>query len=491
MSNPHASLEAHFKPFREQTIGNDALIAGPYGEKPLLYADWIASGRLYRPVEERMTESCGPWVANTHSESTHCGQLMTQAYHDARELIKGHIGARTTDALLPSGSGMTGALCKLQRILGLKVPEQVTPKLTLKEEERPVVFITHMEHHSNHTSWLETIADTVVLPPDENLLVRVSALEEALERYRDRPLKIGSFTAASNVTGIRAPWRDLARAIHGAGGWCFVDFAANAPYDEIAMHTDDPAESADAAFFSPHKFLGGPGSAGILAFNRALYRNRVPDQPGGGTVRWTNRWNEYEYLDDVELREDGGTPAFLQTIRAALACGVKESMGIAEARESEDLLVGRALDGLAAIPKVVVLAGDQRDRIGAISFYIEGLHYNLVVRLLSDRFGVQVRGGCSCAGTYGHYLLHVDRETSHEITGQIHAGDLSHKPGWVRLSIHPMMTFAEVDFILSAIADIARHGKDWEDDYDFDHGSAEWRHTHWSTTGIKGLFAPF
>ena len=246
---------------------------------------------------------------------------MTRAYHDAREAIKAHIGARPSDALLPSGSGMTGALCKLQRMLGLKVPEQAKAKFSLKSEERPVVFITHMEHHSNHTSWLETIADTVVLPPDENLLVRVSALEEALFQYRDRPLKIGSFTAASNVTGIRTPWRELARAMHAAGGWCFVDFAANAPYDEIRMHAEDPAESADAAFFSPHKFLGGPGSSGMLAFNRGLYRNRVPDQPGGGTVRWTNRWNEYEYLDDIELREDGGTPAFLQTIRAALACG--------------------------------------------------------------------------------------------------------------------------------------------------------------------------
>ncbi len=491
MTDSRASIESRFTPFREGTIGNDAAIAGPYGEKRLLYADWIASGRLYLPVERRMTETCGPWVANTHSESTHCGQLMTRAYHDAREAIKAHIGARPSDALLPSGSGMTGALCKLQRMLGLKVPEQAKAKFSLKSEERPVVFITHMEHHSNHTSWLETIADTVVLPPDENLLVRVSALEEALFQYRDRPLKIGSFTAASNVTGIRTPWRELARAMHAAGGWCFVDFAANAPYDEIRMHAEDPAESADAAFFSPHKFLGGPGSSGMLAFNRGLYRNRVPDQPGGGTVRWTNRWNEYEYLDDIELREDGGTPAFLQTIRAALACGVKESMGLAPIRESEEFLVRRAMKGLSAIHGVKVLAADQTERIGAISFYIEGIHYNLAVRLLSDRYGIQVRGGCSCAGTYGHYLLHVDRETSHAITGQIHSGDLSAKPGWVRLSVHPMMTAAEIDYILNAVDDVAKNGKAWETDYVFDHGSAEWRHTHWSTEGIRGLFAPF
>lgn len=491
MSESRSSIEAHFTPFRNGTIGSDAVIAGPYGEKPLLYADWIASGRLYRPVEERMTDLCGPWVANTHSESTHCGQLMTLAYQEARERIKSHIGAKPTDVLLPSGSGMTGALCKLQRMLGLKVPEQVTERLRLRDDERPVAFITHMEHHSNHTSWLETIADTVVLPPDDSLLVRVSALEEALELYRDRPLKIGSFTAASNVTGIRAPWRDLARVMHRAGGWCFVDFAANAPYDRISMHSDDPEESADAAFFSPHKFLGGPGASGMLVFNRALYHNRVPDQPGGGTVRWTNRWNEYEYLDDIELREDGGTPAFLQTVRAALACGVKEAMGYPEIRESEDFLVSRALDGLGSIPKVKILAGEHRDRIGAISFYIEGLHYNLAVRLLSDRYGIQVRGGCSCAGTYGHYLLHVDRETSHAITGQIHSGDLSAKPGWVRLSVHPMMTAAEIDYILQAVADVAKHGKAWEDDYDFDHANAEWKHTHWSTTGIKGLFADF
>lgn len=488
--NPHDN-EEYFRPFREDTIGHDAVIAGPYGEKRILYADWIASGRLYRPLEERMIDICGPWVANTHSESTHCGQLMTMTYHEAREAIKRHIGAKPSDILLPAGSGMTGALGKLQRLLGLKVPEQVRPKLALKPEERPVVFITHMEHHSNHTSWLETLADTVVLPPDDNLLIRPQALEEALETYRDRPLKIGSFTAASNVTGIRTPWRELARIMHRNGGWCFVDFAANAPYDEIRMHTDDPAESADAAFFSPHKFLGGPGSAGMLAFNPALYHNRVPDQPGGGTVRWTNAWNEYEYLDDIELREDGGTPAFLQTIRAALALGIKDAMGVSRMRESEEFLVNHAMDGLSAIPNVVTLAENQRDRIGAISFYIKGLHYNLVVRLLSDRFGIQVRGGCSCAGTYGHYLLNLDREASHAILGMIHAGNLRDKPGWIRLSIHPMMTAADIDAMLHAIAEIAAQGKDWEGDYSFEPASAEWSHTHWTTGGIKGLWAPF
>ncbi len=491
MSNLTEEQKRHFEKFRDGILGNDAVIAGPYGEKRLLYADWIASGRLYRPLEERMAGTCGPWVSNTHSESNHCGQLMTMSYREAREAIKRHVGARPSDILLPAGSGMTGALSKLQRMLGLKVPEQVRNRIALKDSERPVVFITHMEHHSNHTSWLETIADTVVLPPDEDLLVRPEALEEALEEYRGRPLKIGSFTAASNVTGIRTPWRALARIMHRHGGWCFVDFAANAPYDEIGMRGADPAESADAIFLSPHKFLGGPGSSGILAFDPALYQNRVPDQPGGGTVRWTNRWNEYEYLEDIELREDGGTPAFLQTIRAALAFSVKDAMGIPAMRESEDFLVNRAMDGLAALPGVQVLAPKHRDRIGAISFYVEGLHYNLVVRLLSDRFGIQARGGCSCAGTYGHYLLHVDRETSQAITGQIHAGNLSAKPGWVRLSIHPVMTPEEIDYIVGAVAEIAAQGKDWEGDYVFEAASAEWSHTHWTTGGIRGLWAPF
>jgi selenocysteine lyase/cysteine desulfurase len=324
-----------------------------------------------------------------------------------------------------------------------------------------------MEHHSNQTSWYETVCDVVVVDPDEDLLVDPEKLREQLEKYKDRKLKIGSFSAASNVTGVKPPYHKLAKMMHEYGGICFVDFAASAPYAEINMHPEDPMEKLDGIFFSPHKFLGGPGTAGILIFDSSLYNNEVPDNPGGGTVDWTNRWGEYKYLDDIELREDGGTPGFLQAIRTALAFELKDQMGIQNIEDREKELIPRAFKGLRAIPGVKILADNVMNRIGALSFYIENVHYNLVVKLLSDRFGIQVRGGCACAGTYGHYLLDVSYDYSHEITQLINHGDLSQKPGWIRWSIHPTTHDSEIDYFVYAVEEISKNHKKWILDYDY------------------------
>ncbi len=463
-----ASLEAFFGRFRENILGVDTRFEGPYGEVPLVYADWIASGRLYRPIEELMCERFGPMVGNTHSESSETGRVMTMAYHMAHRIIKEHVGADEDDVLITAGSGMTGCLAKFQRILGLRVPEQLQKYITIPKEQRPVVFITHMEHHSNHTPWLESIADLVVLPPDDQLLVQPQALEEALEKFAERPLKIGSFSACSNVTGIMPPYYELAKIMHRHGGYCFVDFAASAPYVDINMHPADPECRLDAIFFSPHKFLGGPGSSGVLVFNKKLYKNRIPDHPGGGTVNWTNPWGEYSYVTDIEAREDGGTPGFLQAIRTALAIRLKEEMGVERIRAREEALVRRAFELLEQVPDLHILGGEHKERLGVFSFYIEGIHHNLVVRLLNDRFGIQVRGGCSCAGTYGHYLLNVDWELSHEITRRIDQGDLSLKPGWVRLSLHPTMTDEELEYIGQALMEVRKNASDWSADYCYD-----------------------
>jgi selenocysteine lyase/cysteine desulfurase len=264
--------------------------------------------------------------------------------------------------------------------------------------------------------------------------------------------------------------------MHEHGGICFVDFAASAPYADIDMHPDNAAQKLDAIYFSPHKFLGGPGSAGVLVFDGRLYHNSVPDVPGGGTVDWTNPWGEHRFVKDIEAREDGGTPAFLQTIRAALAVRLKEQMDVKamEAREHE--LLQRAFALLRDVPGLVILADRTQDRIGVISFYIEGIHYNLIVQLLNDRFGVQVRGGCSCAGTYGHYLLHVDWDKSHSITDRIDAGDLSAKPGWVRLSLHPTMTDEEMEYAIDGIRQIAENIDEWSRDYRYDNHTNEFCH---------------
>ncbi len=459
-------LENHFASFRANTIGYDTVYKTPFGDKQLIYADWIASGRLYKPIEDRIAHEIGPFVANTHTETSFTGALLTNAYNEAKIVIKAHVNANENDVLLPTGTGMTGAVLKLQRILGLKLPEQFEDKIEIHEDDRPVVFITHMEHHSNQTSWLETIARVELIEADDDGCINLNHFAELLERYKNRPLKIASITGCSNVTGIFTEYSDVARMIHRAGGYCFVDFACSGPYVDIDMHPEDEECALDAVFLSPHKFLGGPGSPGIVVFNRALYKLKVPDIPGGGTVTWTNPWGEHKYFDDIETREDGGTPGFLQTIKAALAIRLKEEMGTKNIRRREDVLVNYMFDRLEKIPGLHILAGENRERIGAISFYFDHIHYNLVVSLLSDHFGIQVRGGCSCAGTYGHFLLNVTPDVSREITSKIDRGDSSDKPGWVRLSLHPTMTSKEVIYIADAIEEIGKNHHLLEMDYD-------------------------
>lgn len=476
MKTLSTELEAYFAPFRAQIIGIDQRIPTPYGEKNMVYTDWTASGRLYAPIEEKLARELGPFVANTHTETTASGTAMTLAYHKAREIIKRHVNANENDILITEGSGMTGVVNKFQRILGLKIPENLQRYCAIPPEQRPVVFVSHMEHHSNQTSWLETIAEVVVVEGCEQGLFSLANLEEQLKAYADRPMKIVSVTACSNVTGLQTPYHQIAQLTHQYNGICFVDFACSAPYVAIDMHPEDPACALDAIFFSPHKFLGGPGTTGVLVFNQKLYTNRVPDHPGGGTVAWTNPWGQRKYIDNIEEREDGGTPAFLQTIKTALAIQLKEKMGVDKIQAREHELVEYVLDRFAQIPNLVVLAGQHRDRLGVLSFYIEDLHFNLGVKLLNDRFGIQTRGGCSCAGTYGHYLLHVDQETSHYLTEKISLGDLIQKPGWIRMSIHPTTTNAEIEMVCDAIEELAKNHPQWANEYQYHKARNEFEH---------------
>jgi len=458
-------LEYYFSKFRKNTVGIDASFESPYGRKKIVYADWTASGRLYKPIEKKVTEEFGPFVANTHTETTETGSRMTQAYHYAHQLIKDHVHAGPNDVIITAGSGMTTVVNKLQRILSLKGCGRVHVHDCVLSPERPVVFITHMEHHSNHTSWYETLADVVILPPDKDLLVQPDALRAELEKYKDRPFKIGAFTACSNVTGIQPPYYQLAKIMHEYGGIAFIDFAASAPYVNINMHPADPMQKLDAIYFSPHKFLGGPGSSGVLIFDRSLYHNEVPDQPGGGTVDWTNPWGKYKYVDDIEAREDGGTPGFLQTIRAALAILLKEQMKVEMIESREKEITQLALSELPKVPGIKILAENMSNRLPIISFYHDHIHFNLLVRLLNDRFGIQVRGGCACAGTYGHYLLEVSSERSQQITERINSGDFSLKPGWVRWSMHPTTTDDEVLYFVESLKTIVNRIDEWKKDY--------------------------
>jgi selenocysteine lyase/cysteine desulfurase len=486
-----SSLEKHFSSFRDKIVGIDKTFLSPYGEKKIVYADWIASGRLYLPIEKKMLETFGPLIGNTHSESSVTGVTMTLSYHYAHDLIKKHVNAGADDVIITAGSGMTAVVNKFQRILGLKIPEQLKAYVHLPKELIPVIFITHMEHHSNQTSWLETIADVVCIAPTNEGRVDINDLQKQLDIYKDRKLKIGSFSACSNVTGVKTPYHKMAKLLHQNKGFCFVDFACSAPYSDMNMHPEDPLEKLDAVFFSPHKFIGGPGSPGVLIFDSKLYHNRVPDNPGGGTVDWTNPWGEHKFIKNIELREDGGTPAFFQSIKAALCVELKEKMMVENIEEREKELVKIAFEELRKVPQLHILADNIEERLGAISFYIDNIHYNLIVKLLNDRFGIQVRGGCSCAGTYGHYLLHVSPMQSHKITEKINHGDFSEKPGWIRISLHPTMTNEEVYFIADALKNIVKKISTWEKDYKYFSSKNEYINLlsgEDGTESIKNLF---
>ncbi len=484
--------ESYFSKFRDNIIGVNQAFETPFGVQKILYADWIASGRMYGPIEDRIRNEILPFVGNTHTETTVTGTAMTKAYHKAKEYIKTQVNAADDDYLVFCGSGMTAAITKLQRILGLKIPDRITdysPELRKKsrstrlfdcaDEDRPIVFITHMEHHSNHTSWLETIVDLEIIGSMEDGLVDLDHFDELLNSYSDRKFKIASVTACSNVTGIETPYVEIAKLIHKHGGVCFVDFACSGPYVEIDMHPKEDGAHLDAIFLSPHKFLGGPGSPGITIFNSRLYHNRAPDIPGGGTVLYTSPWFEHRYIPNIEDREDGGTPPFIQGIRSAMAFKLKEEMGAENIRTREHFLVKRFMDGLENISGITVLAGEHKERLGAISFLTEGIHFNLVVKILNDRFGIQMRGGCACAGTYGHYLLDVNRAKSQQLEKLVMSGDLSVRPGWVRASIHPTMLDAEIDYMLESLSEIMTNKEEWSKQYSYNSATNEFEFTAW------------
>ncbi|NLR77359.1 aminotransferase class V-fold PLP-dependent enzyme [Chitinophaga eiseniae] len=469
------SLESHFSVYRRHVIGQQQYFDGPFGRRQLLYADWTASGRAYGPIEKRIRQEILPFVGNTHTGTTITGTLMSEAYTEAKKIIKAHVHANEEDVLLFCGSGMTSAVNKLQRLMGLRMPEHAR-LLPLEEAARPVVFVTHMEHHSNHLSWLETVATVEIIARNNNGNTDLMHLNALLERYRHRPLKIAAITACSNVTGIQTPYHQVAQLMHQHDGLCFVDFACSAPYVDMNMHPEVPGAHLDAIYFSGHKFLGGPGTPGILVFNRQLYRNTIPDHPGGGTVHYSNPWKVHAYLTDIEQREDGGTPPFLAGIKAALCIRLKEAMGTPYILAREAALLRIIFHRLARIPQVQVLEPDVKDRLGVVAFLVTGTHYNLVVRLLNDHFGIQLRGGCSCAGTYGHLLLDVPASRSYAILKAIQSDDLSAKPGWIRLSIHPTMTDEEIHFIMDALETMVSNICEWEQAYHYDPHSNEYYH---------------
>jgi selenocysteine lyase/cysteine desulfurase len=389
---------------------------------------------------------------------------------------------------------MTAAINKLVDILNVRIPADLDDRYGLRAHipaaERPVVFIGPYEHHSNELPWRESIADVVTIGEDADGRIDLARLERALEETDGRGLRIGSFSAASNVTGILSDTRAISVMLHRHGALSFWDFAAAAPYVEIEMDPhrpgaegDDPADAAldykDAIVLSPHKFIGGPGTPGVLVARRELFRNRVPAAPGGGTVAYVNPL-EHVYLADPEHREEGGTPAIVESIRAGLAFQLKGEVGVDAIRAREEDLIARAIEAWSAEPSIQILGNPALPRLSIVSFTIRHagryLHHNLVVALLNDLLGIQSRGGCSCAGPYGHRLLGIDIETSHAFEREIARGCEGIKPGWVRVNFNYFISEAVFDFIVRAVALVARDGWRLTPWYRFDQVSGLWRH---------------
>ena len=493
---------------RQQIVGVDSTFETPFGERLMVYCDYTASGRCLRFVESYL-QSLQRVYANTHTEDDITGRSMTQLLHEAETAIKDSVNAGPDGRIIACGTGATGAIEKLQQIVGVALapatrktlftaigcPESEVDCEVVREminRRGPVVFVGPYEHHSNEIMWRQSLATTVEVRLDAGGNVDLGHLEELLEdpQYQGR-LRIGSFSAASNVTGIRSDVSAIAILLHRHDAMACFDFAACAPYIEIDMNPEPEGEgedpSIDAIFISPHKFLGGPGSSGVLVFNQRIYhRDLPPSVSAGGTVDYVGLTDQ-DFISRIEEREKAGTPGVLQTLKAAAVFQIKDRVGVDTIHEREHEYTSRAMESWRSNDGIEILGNPDPDsRVGIISFNIKSpdgkyLHHKFVTALLNDLFGIQSRAGCSCAGPYGHRLLDIDEETSDRYRDAVKDGYCGIKPGWCRVGLHWVMDDAEVDYIIEAVHFMARHGHEFLALYNFDLCTGTWEHRQMPT----------
>ena len=487
---------------RQQIVGVDSTFRTPFGERLMVYCDYTASGRCLRFVESYL-QSLQRVYANTHTEDDITGRSMTQLLHEAEEAIKKSVNAGPSGRIVACGTGATGAIDKLQQIVGVALAPATRKNINtmldaatgafdaakfqdVLDQHRPVVFVGPYEHHSNEISWRQSLATSVEVHLTADGHIDLDHLEELLQapEYQGR-LRIGSFSAASNVTGIRSNVHDITSLLHKYGAMACFDYAACAPYVDIDMNPEprgDEDPSIDAIFISPHKFLGGPGSSGVLVFNERIYhRDLPPSMSAGGTVDYVGPQDQ-DFIARIEEREKAGTPGVLQTLKAGLVFEIKDRVGVDVIEQREYELTSRALASWGDNDNIEILGNpDAARRVGIISFNLRDarghyLHHKFVTALLNDLFGIQSRAGCSCAGPYGHRLLNIDLDTSERYRSVVQQGHCGMKPGWCRVGLHWVMDDAEAGYVIDAVHFIANHGHHFLALYDFDLSTGTWAH---------------